>query len=158
MHRPPTSTLLVVLATLALVLAACGAAAEATPTEAEQPTPEATPESTPDATPSPEEDETDAAEPTDDGSGDGVEVNVGAMSFAPTQLTIPAGTEVTFNNTSQLPHTITHGTNGRAVDDAAFDRNIGEMASVTIAFDEPGTYEVTCKIHPSMNMTIVVEG
>jgi plastocyanin len=158
MHRPPTSTLLVVVATLALVLAACGAAPEATPTEAEQPTPEATPDATPDATPSPEDDETDAAEPTDDGSDDGVEVNVGAMSFAPAQLTVPAGTEVTFNNTSQLPHTITHGTNGRAVDDPAFDRNIGEMASVTIAFDEPGTYEVTCKIHPSMNMTIVVEG
>jgi plastocyanin len=157
MHRPPTSILLAVVASLALVLAACGGTAEATPTEAELPATDPTMEATPEATASPEEDETDAAEPTDEASN-GEEVIVGASSFGPGQLTVAAGTDVTFNNTSSFPHTITHGSNGRAVDDPAFDRNIGEGATVTITFDEPGTYEVTCKIHPSMNMTIVVEG
>jgi len=28
---------------------------------------------------------------------------------------------------------------------------------VRVTFDEPGTYEITCKIHPSMQMTITVE-
>ena len=30
--------------------------------------------------------------------------------------------------------------------------------NVPVTFDEPGTYNITCKIHPSMNMTITVEG
>jgi plastocyanin len=28
---------------------------------------------------------------------------------------------------------------------------------VEVSFDEPGTYRVTCLIHPTMNMTVTVE-
>ena len=29
---------------------------------------------------------------------------------------------------------------------------------ITVTFDEAGTFNLTCKIHPSMNMTVTVEG
>jgi plastocyanin len=153
MHRS-TSRRLIVLLGFVLVLAACGGDPAATPDEPPTPTAEPTTSPTmdhamPTATASPEPTE------ADDGS---VEVAVGMSSFTPTTLSIPAGTEVSFVNNSGLPHTITHGTGGRAVDDPAFDRPVGDGGTVTIVFDEPGTFDVTCRIHPSMQMTITVEG
>jgi plastocyanin len=106
-------------------------------------------DATPTATASPE--------PTEASDGS-VEVAVGMSSFSPTTLSISAGTEVMFVNNSGLPHTITHGTGGRAVDDPAFDRPVDDGGTVTIVFDEAGTFDVTCRIHPSMQMTITVEG
>ena len=32
------------------------------------------------------------------------------------------------------------------------------MPDIEVTFDDPGTYDITCKIHPAMNMTITVEG
>ncbi len=107
--------------------------------------------------PSPMATESASAEPTD-ASDEGAEVQLQMSSFSPGQLTVQAGTEISFVNNSGLPHTVTHGMNGRAVDDPAFDRAADDGSTVTIAFDEPGTYEVTCKIHPTMNMVIIVEG
>ncbi|MBW3612838.1 MAG: cupredoxin domain-containing protein [Chloroflexi bacterium] len=105
------------------------------------------------------------ASPTDSPSVDpteagdtAVEVMLTTSSFSPGVLTVAAGTEVTFVNDSGLPHTVTHGTNGRAVEDPAFDRPVGDGGSVTITFDEPGTFEITCKLHPTMQMTLTVEG
>ena len=42
------------------------------------------------------------------------------------------------------------------INDPIVDEEGGSDVSVT--FDEAGTYNITCKIHPSMNMTITVEG
>jgi plastocyanin len=92
---------------------------------------------------------------TDDGSGAGGEtVSMAGFAFSPSELTIPAGTTVTFTDTAN--HTVTEGTDGEAVDDPIVDEDGGSDIEVT--FDEPGTYNITCKIHPDMNMTITVEG
>lgn len=160
MHRSP-SRWIAVLAGTALVLAACAADPAATPDATD--TPSESPTSTPTmdhsdmATASASPEESEAAEPTDAAS-EAPEVQLGMSSFSPTALTVAAGTEVTFINNSGLPHTVTHGTGGRPVEDPAFDRSIGDGATITITFDEPGTYDVTCKIHPTMQMTITVEG
>jgi plastocyanin len=53
---------------------------------------------------------------------------------------------------------VTEGTDGEAVDDPIVDEEIEQNGSVSVTFDEPGTYNITCKIHSSMNMTITVEG
>jgi plastocyanin len=90
----------------------------------------------------------------DGGSGAGETVSLAGGQFAPSTLTIPAGTTVTFTDTAN--HTVTEGTDGEAVDDPIVDEDGG--ADVVVAFDEPGTYDITCKIHPNMNMTITVEG
>jgi plastocyanin len=87
--------------------------------------------------------------------GDGGEtVSLSGAQFAPGTLTIPAGTTVTFTNTSG--HTVTEGTDGQAVDDPIIDEDGG--ADIEFTFDEPGTYNLTCKVHSTMNMTITVEG
>jgi plastocyanin len=92
---------------------------------------------------------------SDDGSGGGGEtVSLAGFAFSPSELTIPAGTTVTFTDTAN--HTVTEGTDGEAVDDPIVDEDGGSDIEVT--FDEPGTYNITCKIHPDMNMTITVEG
>jgi plastocyanin len=92
---------------------------------------------------------------SDDGSGGGGEtVSLPGFAFSPSELTIPAGTTVTFTDTAS--HTVTEGTDGEAVDDPIVDEDGGSDIEVT--FDEPGTYNITCKIHPDMNMTITVEG
>jgi plastocyanin len=31
-------------------------------------------------------------------------------------------------------------------------------AEIEVSFDEAGTYQITCLLHPTMNMTVVVEG
>jgi plastocyanin len=92
---------------------------------------------------------------SDDGSGGGGEtVSLAGFAFSPSELTIPAGTTVTFTDTAN--HTVTEGTDGEAVDDPIVDEDGGSDIEVT--FDEPGTYNITCQIHPDMNMTITVEG
>lgn len=97
----------------------------------------------------------DAGGGGDDGGGDtGETVSMANTTFTPSTLTIAAGTTVTFTDTSG--HTVTEGTDGTAVDDPIVDEEGGSDVSVT--FDEAGTYNITCKIHPSMNMTITVEG
>ena len=90
----------------------------------------------------------------DGGSGGGETVSLAGFAFSPSELTIPAGTTVTFTDTAN--HTVTEGTDGEAVADPIVDEDGGSDIEVT--FDEPGTYNITCKIHPDMNMTITVEG
>lgn len=147
---------------VAFLLAACGGTPTATSDATASPTADPSAMESMDHSPSAPASESAAAsptdEPTDDGGAGAVEVAVNASSFSPGQLTVEAGTEVTFVNSSGLPHTVTHGTSGRAVEDPAFDRPVSDGGSVAITFDEPGTYEITCKIHPTMQMTVTVEG
>jgi plastocyanin len=88
------------------------------------------------------------------GGGDGATVSLSGSQFTPSSITIQAGETVTFTDTSS--HTVTEGSNGEAVDDPIVDEQGGSDIEVT--FDEPGTYNITCKIHSSMNMTVTVEG
>ena len=91
---------------------------------------------------------------SDGGSAPGETVSLAGFAFSPSELTISAGTTVTFTDTAN--HTVTEGTDGEAVDDPIVDEDGGSDVEVT--FDEPGTYNITCKIHPDMNMTVTVEG
>ena len=131
MHRSRPMTLAWLVA-LSLLLAACASD-----------TPSATTGTTPSAT------------TADGGDGDGGEtVSLSGNAFSPSTLTIAAGTTVTFTDTAT--HTVTEGTDGVAADDPIVDETGG--ADIEVTFDEPGTYNITCKVHPAMNMTITVEG
>ena len=128
MHRSRFLPMLGVLAMLILVLAACSSATESS----------------------------DAGGGGGDGGGDaGETVSLAGGAFSPSTLTIPAGTTVTFTDTTG--HTVTEGTDGTAVDDPIVDEE-GGADPIEVTFDEAGTYNITCKIHPAMNMTITVEG
>jgi len=152
MDRSRPMILPALIAILALVLAACaeGAASPAA-AESEVPTPadsEEAAESEPGES-APAESEEAAAED---------QVRIESSNFDPRELTIAVGTEVAFLNADGFTHTVTEGTDGQAVDDPIVDEDIEQNGTVRVTFDEPGTYEITCKIHPSMQMTIIVEG
>jgi plastocyanin len=101
---------------------------------------------------------TSSAPAADGGAGEGGDtgetVSLAGGQFSPAQLTIPAGTTVTFTDTAN--HTVTEGSDGEAVDDPLVDEQGG--SDIVVAFEEPGTYQITCRIHPNMNMTVTVEG
>ena len=92
-----------------------------------------------------------------DGGGSAHTVTITGTSFGD-DFTIPAGTSVVFVNNAGRTHTVTDGENGVAAEDALFDLTVEDGGSTEpIEFSEPGTYHVTCRIHPSMNLTITVE-
>ena len=99
-------------------------------------------------------DSTPTAADGDGGASAGETVSLAGNQFSPSTLTVAAGTTVTFTDTAT--HTVTEGTDGVAVDDPIVDEQGG--ADIEVTFDEPGTYNITCTIHPEMNMTVTVEG
>lgn len=153
-HRPGTVAQAVIplVAALSLALGACSTTPSATPDPTAAPTPTES-EPSPTLAPSP-----DAGSPAPaDPPADSVEVRLADSDFHPAELTIAAGTVVVFVNGDDYGHTITEGSDGRAVDDPFVDEEL-EQEPVSVTFDEPGTFELTCRIHPTMNMTITVEG
>ncbi|MGZ6213653.1 MAG: cupredoxin domain-containing protein [Candidatus Limnocylindria bacterium] len=96
------------------------------------------------------------AQPSAAASGGAVMVEIKNLDFG-ADLTIAAGTTVTWMNSDVVPHTATQGSNGVKAPDALFDLQLPVGASSSYTFSTPGTYQVTCTIHPPMNMTITVQ-
>lgn len=128
MHRSRTMPMLALVAALMLALAACSGGTSTTATPAAD---------------------------GGDGGDTGETVSLSGGQFSPSNLTIPVGSTVTF--TDGAGHTVTNGSDGEAVDDPIIDEEwSGEP--IVFSFDEAGTFDITCRIHPGMNMTITVEG
>jgi len=70
--------------------------------------------------------------------------------FAPTSLTVAAGSTVTWTNRDDEPHSVVSASG--LFRSGALDTN----ESFSFRFDKPGTYRYTCSIHPRMVGTIVV--
>jgi plastocyanin len=96
--------------------------------------------------------------PASEAAGEETRVTIDGSAFDPAELTVAAGTEVNWENADSFAHTVTEGTDGQAVGDPIVDEEIAQDGTVSVTFDEPGTYEITCEIHPSMHMTVTVEG
>ncbi len=79
------------------------------------------------------------------------------FAFSPATLTVPAGTTVTFRNDDAAKHDVVNGKDGRKAADARFDVQIDPGSVGTVTFDTAGTFDVTCTIHPTMNMTVTVQ-
>ena len=77
-------------------------------------------------------------------------VTIADFAFGPAELSVAAGTTVTFVNDDTAPHTAT------ADDDSWDSGEIAPGASATVTFDEPGTYTYHCNFHPNMTATITV--
>ena len=71
--------------------------------------------------------------------------------FAPTSLTVPVGSTVTWTNQDDEPHTVVSDTG--LFRSAAMDTK----ESFSFRFDKPGTYHYACSIHPRMVGTVVVQ-
>lgn len=83
---------------------------------------------------------------------------MGLSRYDPEELTIAVGTQVTFANDAPFEHTVTEGTGGQAVENPIIDEEVAVGGSIDFTFDEPGVYDITCRIHPTMQLTITVEG
>ena len=157
MHR--SRPILPGLAALALVLAAC--ADSGTPSEAASQAAPGEPfgsvAASEPAAPSDEAEPSVAPEPSEVAEDD-FTVTLSGFAFSAGELTVPAGTEVTFENADSAAHTVTEGTDGRPAGDPIINAQLGPEATTTFTFDEAGEYEITCLFHPNMNMNVVVEG
>ncbi|MBV8405888.1 MAG: cupredoxin family copper-binding protein [Gammaproteobacteria bacterium] len=70
--------------------------------------------------------------------------------FAPTALSVAAGSTVTWTNKDDEPHTVV--SDSGLFRSAALDTN----ESFSFRFEKAGTYRYACSIHPRMVGTIVV--
>jgi plastocyanin len=95
----------------------------------------------------------DAAKPADPAQSahPAHQIVVQNFMFSPVSMKVKAGTQVTWTNKDEEPHTVS--SNDGVFRSFALDTN----DSFSFKFDKPGTYKYTCTIHPRMTGTIVVE-
>jgi plastocyanin len=77
-------------------------------------------------------------------------VTIKEYAYGPAQLTVAAGTKVTWTNHDQVPHTVVE--EGKKFRSAALDTN----DSYSFVLTQPGTYRYFCSLHPQMVGTITV--
>jgi plastocyanin len=79
------------------------------------------------------------------------EVTIDNFSFGPMELTIPAGTQVTWTNKDDVPHTVV------SVDKKFKSKALDTDDRFSFTFQNPGTYEYFCSVHPKMTAKIIVK-
>jgi len=70
--------------------------------------------------------------------------------FNPMDVTVPVGTDVTWENQDGEPHTVVSLTGDFR------SQALDEKDKFSHRFDQPGTYKYLCSIHPRMVGTITV--
>ncbi|HEY4739951.1 MAG TPA: cupredoxin family copper-binding protein [Candidatus Acidoferrales bacterium] len=78
-------------------------------------------------------------------------VSIDNFSFGPMQLEVPVGTQVTWINKDDVPHTVV------SVDHKFKSRALDTDESFSFTFTDAGTYEYFCSVHPKMTGKIVVK-
>lgn len=81
-------------------------------------------------------------------------VTIERSRFGPAEVTIPAGGTVEFTNLDAFDHTVT------ATDASPLEFDSGDLGrdeTFTQRFDDAGTYDYFCTIHPTMRATVIVE-
>ena len=78
-------------------------------------------------------------------------VELADFAFRPDCLSADAGARITLENTGDALHTFTvEGT------DVDFEVDAGDSIDASLSGVEPGTYAVTCTLHPQMEATLTV--
>lgn len=81
-----------------------------------------------------------------------VQVKIDNFTFAPTPLTVAAGTTVQWVNRDDIPHTVVSD------DKTTFkSKAMDTDESYSYTFSKPGTYTYFCSIHPKMTGKVVVQ-
>jgi amicyanin len=92
-----------------------------------------------------------ASEPAQQQAPAAVEVKIDNFSFSPTEITVAAGTTVTWINHDDIPHTVV--STEKVFKSKVMDTD--EKFSYT--FSKAGTYPYYCSVHPHMTGTVVVK-
>ncbi len=78
------------------------------------------------------------------------EVRISGFAFQPSDLTVKAGTTVTWTNTDAAPHTVT-------ADDGSFTSGtLTTGQTFTHTFSQAGRVAYHCAIHPDMKASVTV--
>ncbi len=128
-----SGTILMALS-LILVLTGCSTTKPAATT-----TPIASPTSSP------------TSSPTTTPTTDHANVNISGLAFVPQTLTVSVGTTVTWTNNDSVSHTVTSN------DDLFASGTIAKNATFSHTFEQKGTFNYHCSIHPSMTGKVIVE-
>lgn len=80
------------------------------------------------------------------------QVTIDNFTFSPAELTVAAGTRVTWTNRDDIPHTVVDRDNPRTMKSPPLDTD----DSFTFAFERPGTFHYFCSLHPHMQGAVVV--
>ena len=79
-----------------------------------------------------------------------VAVDIRDFDYIPRDLTVDAGTKITWTNYDGAPHTATDN------DDAWDTERLGKNESASIRLDDSGEYGYYCVYHPYMKATVTV--
>ena len=80
------------------------------------------------------------------------DVKIDNFNFTPATLTVKVGTQITWTNNDDIPHTVV------SEDHTTFKSKVldtGEKFTYTAT--KPGTYSYFCSIHPKMTGKLLVE-
>jgi plastocyanin len=92
-----------------------------------------------------------ATAPPANGSGTaGNEVKIEGFAFSPSQITVKAGTTITWTNLDSAGHTVVSDT---GVFESA---NLAQGDTFSFTFNTAGTFPYHCGVHASMKGTVIV--
>jgi plastocyanin len=77
-------------------------------------------------------------------------VSIDNFAFAPSTLTVAAGSTVVWTNRDEEPHTVV------ANDGSFHSPGMGSQATYSHTFPTAGKFDYVCSIHPFMHATVVV--
>jgi plastocyanin len=78
-------------------------------------------------------------------------IKIDNFKFGPGTLTVAKGTEVTWTNEDDIPHSIVVNALG------ARSKALDTDKAYSFEFDKAGTYNYICGLHPFMHGTVVVK-
>ena len=84
-------------------------------------------------------------------SDDAAQIKIDNFTFGPGKLTVAKGSQVTWTNQDDIPHSIVLTAIG--VRSKALDTD----KSFTYQFDKAGTFSYVCGLHPQMHGQVVVK-
>ncbi|MBW8729251.1 MAG: cupredoxin family copper-binding protein [Inquilinus limosus] len=79
-----------------------------------------------------------------------VTIKIDNFTFNPAEITVPAGTTVTWTNGDDIPHTVV------ATDKSFRSKALDTGDSFTTTLAKPGTFQYFCSLHPHMTGRITV--
>jgi plastocyanin len=87
----------------------------------------------------------------------GSTITMSGLKFGVAEITVPVG-DISFVNQDQVPHRIAEGQNGTEIASPRITRtDVPASQTKVISFTAAGDYQITCLIHPTMNMVVHVQ-
>jgi plastocyanin len=86
-----------------------------------------------------------------DKPSNGATVKIDNFSFGPAEVTVAAGSTITWTNQDDVPHVV--ASEGKLFKSKPLDTD----DHFSFTFSKPGTYTYYCSIHPKMTARVVVK-